>query len=95
MEIANTMAAAQTGAIPAERIRQMRETANAFETVFLAEMLKHAGLGQSRESFGGGEGEGAFASMLADEQAAQMVRSGGIGLAEHILNNLIAREAGQ
>lgn len=73
---------------------RMREVAKEFEAVFLAEMLKHAGLGEGRESFGGGAGEAAFHTMLADEQARHMVDAGGIGLADHIFESLMAREAG-
>lgn len=73
---------------------QMREVAKEFEAVFLAEMLKHAGLSESRESFGGGAGEAAFNTMLADEQARHMVDAGGIGLAAHIFESLLAREGG-
>ncbi len=76
----------------AERIAVLRETAKAFEASFLAEMLKHTGLGKSRESFGGGAGEDAFSSLLVSEQAKLMAESGGVGLAEHIFNSLAARE---
>ncbi|MDZ4135049.1 MAG: rod-binding protein, partial [Paracoccaceae bacterium] len=45
-------------------------------------MLGHAGFGAARDSFGGGIGEEQFASFLRNEQAAAMVKKGGIGLAE-------------
>ena len=41
----------------------LHQAADAFETHFLAEMLKSAGLGQARESFGGGVGEEQFGSL--------------------------------
>ncbi|MBL4807495.1 MAG: rod-binding protein, partial [Rhodobacteraceae bacterium] len=69
-----------------DRIAELRETAKAFEASFLAEMLKNTGLGKSRDSFGGGAGEDAFASLLTTEQAKLMADNGGIGLAEHIFN---------
>jgi Rod binding domain-containing protein len=58
------------------------------ESAFLAEMLKSAGLGKSRESMGGGAGEDQFGSFLVRAQADQIVLSGGIGLAETIFKAL-------
>lgn len=72
----------------------LRRTAVAFEAAFLAEMLSHAGLGESRASFGGGAGEDAFASLLTQEHAKALADKGGIGLAEHIFEALKARASG-
>ena len=66
----------------------LRAKAAEFETAFLAEMLGHAGLGEVSGSFGGGIGEEQFASFLRQEQAAAMVKAGGIGLAESIFRAL-------
>ena len=71
----------------------LRAAAEEMEAQFLAEMLKSAGLGETRESFGGGIGEEQFASFLRREQAEEMTRSGGIGLAESIFNALKRRAA--
>jgi len=62
----------------------LRKAAEALEANFLNEMLGHAGLGEARSEFGGGVGEEQFASFLRNEQAALMVRAGGIGLAEAV-----------
>lgn len=70
----------------------LREAAQKLEATFLAEMLKAAGLGQSRQSFGGGAGEDQFGSFLVQEQALQMVRAGGIGLSEALFETLKERE---
>lgn len=61
------------------------------EASFLAEMLAHAGLGESRGGFGGGAGEEQFASMLRSEQARALAERGGIGLAETIFQSLVSR----
>ena len=66
----------------------LRSVSQELEATFLAEMLKSAGFGQARESFGGGAGEDQFASILVLEQAKAMVDAGGIGLAEHLFNAL-------
>lgn len=70
----------------------LRQAATALEESFLAEMLKHAGFGAARDSFGGGVGEEQFASMLRAEHARALVAGGGIGLAQSLYEALLARE---
>ena len=69
---------------PPRRIA-LRQTAEKLEAAFLAEMLKNAGVGAMKGPFGGGTGEGQFASLMREEQARLMVEAGGIGLAEHLV----------
>ena len=64
--------------------KSLRQAAEQLEAGFVAEMLKSAGLGKNSDHFGGGAGEDQFASFLVEEQARQMVRAGGIGLAESL-----------
>ncbi len=66
----------------------LRDAATELEAAFLTEMLKSAGLGESRESMGGGAGEDQFGSFLVRAQAEQIARNGGIGLAETLFNAL-------
>lgn len=66
----------------------LREAAIELEASFLAQMLKSAGLGEAREGFGGGAGEDQFSSFLIREQANQIARAGGIGLAESLYHAL-------
>ncbi|WP_264211901.1 rod-binding protein [Leisingera thetidis] len=66
----------------------LREAAIELEASFLAQMLKSAGLGESREGFGGGAGEEQFSSFLIREQANQIARAGGVGLAESLYHAL-------
>ena len=70
----------------------LRGAAQKLEATFLAEMLKAAGLGESRSAFGGGEGEDQFSSFLVQAQAEEMVAAGGIGLAEALFDALKERE---
>lgn len=93
MEISSgqTVPAAEATKNAARRVI-LKESAIAFEASFLAEMLKHTGLGKSRDSFGGGAGEDAFSSLLVFEQAKLLAERGGIGLAEHIFESLAKRE---
>lgn len=73
---------------------KLRHAAEQLEAGFLAEMLKSAGFGAARESFGGGAGEEQFGSFLRQAQAGEMVKHGGIGLAEHLFNALKERADG-
>jgi Rod binding domain-containing protein len=61
------------------------------EATFLEEMLKSISFGEPSEDFGGGIGEEQFGSFLRQAQAKEMVRSGGIGLAEAVFNSLKER----
>ena len=70
----------------------MRAAATKLEANFLAEMLKHAGLGEMEGAFSGGVGEEQFASFLRQEQSQLMAEAGGIGLAETIFEAMKARE---
>ncbi|MFK7867943.1 MAG: rod-binding protein [Roseobacter sp.] len=64
------------------------KVAQKLEASFLSEMLKAAGLGKTSGPFNGGAGEDQFASFLVDEQAKQIVQTGGLGLAESIFDSL-------
>ncbi len=70
---------------------KLRDAAQKMEATFLAEMLKSAGVGAPRETFGGGEGEEHFSSFLRDAQAEEMVKAGGIGLAEALFEAMKVR----
>jgi peptidoglycan hydrolase FlgJ len=77
---------------PDTRDKALRTAAEELEASFIAEMLKSAGLGESRTGFGGGAGEDQFSSFLVQEQAQQMVKAGGIGLAQSIYEALKERQ---
>lgn len=88
-------APAGPAAITPERRDELQAAAQAFEAMFLAEMLKQGGAGQALEGgFGGGPGEAAFADRLGAVRAERMAAAGGIGLAEAVVKALIAREGG-
>lgn len=73
----------------------LRDAAEKMEAGFLAEMLKASGLGKTSSEFGGGAGEDQFSSFLIQEQAMQMVKAGGIGLAEALFESLKDKTNGQ
>ncbi len=72
----------------------LREKAEELETLFLSEMLSHAGLDSSDESFSGGIGEEQFSSFLREAQAREMVKAGGIGLAEALFRAMAGAQHG-
>ncbi|MEL6169664.1 MAG: flagellar biosynthesis protein FlgJ [Pseudomonadota bacterium] len=70
------------------------KAAQQLEATFISEMLKSAGFGEPRESFGGGAGEAQFSSFLRDLHAEAVMEGGGFGLAESIFNALKERSNG-
>lgn len=80
--------ALQVGPVARPRDPQMMEAAQKLEATFLSEMLKAAEFGKPRGAFGGGAGEDQFSSFLRDAQAQEMVKAGGIGLAESLYQAL-------
>ncbi len=77
---------------PEMRDPALRVAAQKLEATFLAEMLKSAGLGEARDSFGGGSGEDQFSSFLVHAQAEKIVDAGGLGLAEALFEALKERQ---
>ncbi|SMO68578.1 rod-binding protein [Ruegeria faecimaris] len=69
--------------------QKLKDAAVELEAAFLSEMLKSAGLGESRDSFGGGAGEDQFSSFLVQQQALQLARSGGVGLSEILFQSMM------
>jgi Rod binding domain-containing protein len=69
----------------------LARAARDLEASFLSVMLKEAGVGAPRASFGGGAGEEQFASFLTQAYAEGMAERGGIGLAEAIFRTLQER----
>lgn len=79
---------------PLSHDAELRRVAEQLEASFLSEMLKEAGLGKPSETFGGGAGEDQFASFLRQAQADEIVKVGGIGLAESLYEALKENENG-
>ena len=77
--------AAQPTAAELAKRGQIEKTAKDFEASFLSvmlnEMFKDVG---AQAPYSGGQGEAAFKSFMSDAMAKQMVRSGGVGLADTV-----------
>lgn len=71
-------------------IGKMRQTAQEFEAVFISEMLRP--MFQNIEAaapFGGGSGEKIYRDMQVDEYGKAIAKSGGIGLADAVVREMI------
>ncbi|MDF1730293.1 MAG: rod-binding protein [Minwuia sp.] len=84
------------GEMQAHRQAQARETAETFEAMFLSTMLSSMKMGIDPDSvMGGGHGEAAYQSMVAEQYGKAMTEMGGIGIADAIYREILkAQEAG-
>ncbi len=74
----------------ARELKQVEETAQDFEAVFIAEMMKPLFEGINTETpFGGGKGEEVFRGMMVQEYGKMMAGTGRIGLADSIVQAMI------
>ncbi len=69
------------------------QRAKEFESIFVAQMLKHSGFEKALSSESGFGGE-SYASLLLERYAANIVDNGGFGLAEKIYEQLVSKESG-
>jgi Rod binding domain-containing protein len=87
------IAQAQAQASAADQAKRTRiaETAQSFEASFLSVMIGQMfeGVNTADSAFGGGEGEQAFKSFMAEAMAKQVVRSGGIGLSTRVQQEML------
>lgn len=75
-----------TAAIP----QKIRDTAQAFETQFIAQMLKPMFEGIDTDGpFGGGQAEATWRGFMIDAMAGQVARAGGIGVAQHVMAEIL------
>lgn len=71
-------------------VEKVRETAQDFEAVFLSQMLKPMFEGLSAEApFGGGPGEDMWRSLMVDEYGKSIAKSGGIGIADAVMGEML------
>jgi Rod binding domain-containing protein len=86
---------AAPGTAAASAPPELRRAAQEFEGVFLSQVLGDLNVSFTTPGLGGSQGESPFASMLRDEYARIMGRSGGIGGADAVMRELLhAQEVG-
>lgn len=74
----------------AKKMERIDEASKDFEAVFISEMMKPMFEGISTEApFGGGKGEEVFRDMLVQEYGKIMARTGSIGIAGPVKEQMI------
>ncbi len=77
-------------------MKRMKETAMEFEAVYLAEMLRPMFENiEASAPFGGGPGEKIYRDMQIDEYGKSLANNGGIGLADHVMREMIKMQEGR
>jgi Rod binding domain-containing protein len=80
------------GKLPAGKAKA-RAAAQDFEAVFLNSMFQHMFTGVDGEGpFGGQGATGVWRSVLTDQYAKSIAKAGGIGIADHVYQSLIAHQ---
>ncbi|MBP2311916.1 rod-binding protein [Azospirillum soli] len=79
---------------PATRAK-IRKSANEFETMFVNQMLGHMlDSVPVDDTFGGGQGEEMFRSMLNEQYGKQITGRGGLGIADQVYRELLRAQEG-
>lgn len=77
-----------------QQIETARGSATEFEAVFLNSMFQQMVSGLNGDGpFGNTPGTGVWRSMLTDEHARSLARSGGVGIAGDVFRTLIMQQA--
>ncbi len=67
-----------------------RKAAESFEAFFISQMLADMFSGiETDPLFGGGQGETIFRSLMIDEYGKSVASSGGVGIADNVLREII------
>ncbi len=76
-----------------EEMAQIRQAAEEFEGMFIAQMLQHMFAGiETNPLFGDSHAEEIYQSMMVDEYGKLMAKSGGIGVADHVTRQLLQQQ---
>jgi len=90
---ADLLAAKAPGKLSAKSDAQARAKAEDFEAMFLNSMIQHMFTGLDGDGPLGGQGAtGVWRSMLTDQYARTIAKSGGIGIADQVYRSLIAHQ---
>jgi Rod binding domain-containing protein len=76
-------------------IAAARKVGQEFESVFLGQMVSHAFSGIGKDPLTGGAGSDLYGSMLQDEYGKAVARSGGLGIADAVVRQLIKSQEKQ
>lgn len=89
---ANTAPSAKAlkNAAKSREMERLEQTAQEFEAVFIAEMMKPMFEGISTEApFGGGKGEEVFRGMMLQQYGKIVAQTGGVGISDAVKEHMI------
>jgi Rod binding domain-containing protein len=89
---AATAVLAGSGLKSAENASKLREVAQDFESMFLNSMFQQMFANVGQGPFSGGPGANIWRSFLTQEYSKSFVKAGGIGIADHVMRALLARQ---
>jgi Rod binding domain-containing protein len=92
---AASAALAQAKLKAAGHTAKFREAAQDFEAVFLNSMFQQMFANVGQGPFSGGPGAQIWQSFLTDEYSKSLAKAGGIGIADHVMRELLARQERQ
>lgn len=100
MQMDMQTAMAQSTALPTvphhASLDKIRETAEDFEAVFLAQMMKPMFEGIETDGpFGGGQAEHMYRDLMVEEYGKSIAKSGGIGIADAVMREMIKMQEAQ
>ena len=100
MDVGTALGAAQAKALPnvpqTKDLEKLRKTSQEFEAVFLSQMMKPMFEGIEAEApFGGGNAENMYRSLMVDEYGKAIAQSGGIGIADQVMREMIKMQEAQ
>jgi Rod binding domain-containing protein len=85
--------AQSTGKLSPALKAKAKDAAQNFESVFLNTMFNSMYTGIDGEGpFGGNGASGVWRSMLTDQYARNLAKAGGIGIASHVYQSLLAQQ---
>ena len=94
MDANTALGAAQAKSLPhvpqTKDVEKLRKTAQEFEAVYLSQMLKPMFEGiKASDTFGGGHAEDMYRSLMVDEYGKAIAQSGGVGIADQVLSEML------
>ena len=90
------LAAAGSPSSPSAKAQAARQTSMELEALFLGQMLAPMLETVDQDGlFGGGPGQSAYRSMMAEEVGKAVARAGGVGLADAVLGEILRLQEGE
>jgi Rod binding domain-containing protein len=81
---------------PKINMAKAKEAAQKFEAFFVGQMMEYMMAGmKADETFGGGQAEDTWRSMLNQEYGKEIAKSGRLGIADKVLNSMIQSQERQ